>query len=135
MTFSPEIAVTTLKQDSWWIRIYRWPCSLFVGLLIGSLAAGSFLLWDCKLEAYLEPLGMKLFLLGWILIIGSSFGSGREKHLALPAPSVFETRFRRLVLAAGFILNLVAWIGLEQPPENRGEQNAAGQPATRLESK
>lgn len=112
-------------KKPWLFRIYEWPLSYFVGLLIGSGVAVGFAAWDSSLRVYLEPTGILLFLSGWAIIIGSGFGNGMDKFIDLPQPTRFQKWILRSSIAIGIALNAIAWTFFTTPTETWGEQGVA----------
>ena len=108
--------------ESFFVRIYKWPISYFVGLLIGLLVIFGFLLLDTNLLTHLNPTGMYLFLGGWVLMIGASFGEGINKILDIPAPTKLQIWIRRGSIVVGITLSTVAWTFFTAQFEDKGEQ-------------
>ena len=113
---------TTQSRKSIFLRIYEWPISYVVGLLIGLTVTSGFALWDSTLERFLLPAGIYLFLGGWILLIGFAFGNSMDKIIGTQVPTRRERLIRRSSLVLGICLNAVAWTFFAVSPEPKGEQ-------------
>lgn len=99
----------SLDRNRLIFRIYRWPLSYFVGLLIGLLVSCGFALFSASLWEKYEKVGVYLLLSGGCLVIAGFFGEGMESFLELPPRGKLEKLIRRLsVLCAGVFI-VVAW--------------------------
>jgi ABC-type uncharacterized transport system permease subunit len=115
------------------LRIYDWPLSYFVGLLIGLVVTSLFGIFSSDIRSNFEPIGINLFLLGWILIIASSFGHGIEKIITIDPPTKTQQVIRRGSVIAGIALSAAACTFFMQPDklreENKSEQATPRKPS------
>jgi hypothetical protein len=104
-------------KKPWLFRIYEWPLSYFVGLLIGLVVAFASSFWYSGLREMLQPTGRVLFLSGWVLIIGSYFGMGMDQFIKLPPRTGLQKWIARGSLAVGIAFNTIAWTFFTLSPE------------------
>lgn len=90
------------------IRIYDWPYLYFVGLLIGLTVVVGFWTWSSDLRDQFQPIGVILFLGGWMLIIGGGFGHGIEKVVARDTQTKLQKRIERISIGVGLVFNIIA---------------------------
>ena len=122
-------------KNSWLLRIYEWPLSYLIGLSIGAAVALGFAAWESSLSVYLEPTGIFLFLGGWVILIGASFGTGMDKFIDLPPQTNIQKWILRSSIVIGIALHTIAWTFFTTPTETRENKTEHTNPLPRLESK
>jgi hypothetical protein len=114
-------------------RIYEWPLSYFVGLLIGLVVTFATSFWYSGLREMLQPAGRFLFLSGWVLIIGSYFGTGMDQFIELPPRTGLQKWITRGSVVVGIALNTIAWTFFTLSPETVGDQPGDGKAPSHFE--
>ena len=112
-----KLGYEKITKKSLLFRIYEWPLSYFVGLSIGTAVVLGFTALESSLNTYLEPTGIFLFLGGWVILIGSGFGTGMDKFIDLPPRTNIQKWVLRISIVLGIALNMVAWIFFTTPIE------------------
>ena len=88
------------------LRLYDWPLCYFTGIIIGLVVTILIGFFDQNIGSFLNPVGRLLFLGGWAVVIGGSFGSGMERFIEVAEPTQVQRRIQRFSIILGMAISV-----------------------------
>ena len=97
------------RERSIWFRLYEWPICFLVGGAVGVLTSTICHKTDPLVEGYLQPVGVWLSWLGWVVIITNSFVAISPKVLKIDQPAKAQKIAQYILSVLGIGFCVVAW--------------------------